>query len=145
MRVYLDLGTPMKQVLLTLLTPRHEQPEQAHRAPARSLPFVAQLVAAFEQEEQQRRTSPLTEPLPEPPQVLAGKNPSASLVPVEPLTRREQEILRLLSDGASNQEIADALVIQLSTVKKHVSNLLGKLGAESRTQAIAQAHTRSLL
>jgi LuxR family maltose regulon positive regulatory protein len=53
--------------------------------------------------------------------------------------------LRLLAEGASNQEIANALVIQLSTVKKHVSNLLGKLGAANRTQAIAQARTYSLL
>jgi len=53
--------------------------------------------------------------------------------------------LRLLTAGASNQQIAAALVIQLSTVKKHVSNLLAKLGAESRTQAIAQARAFSLL
>lgn len=53
------------------------------------------------------------------------------------MTEREQEVLRLLAAGASNQQIAAALVIQLSTVKKHVSNLLAKLGAESRTQARA--------
>jgi predicted ATPase/DNA-binding CsgD family transcriptional regulator len=61
------------------------------------------------------------------------------------ITGREMEVLRLLAEGASNQEIATALVIQLSTVKKHVSNLLGKLGATSRTQAIAQARALSLL
>jgi LuxR family maltose regulon positive regulatory protein len=54
-------------------------------------------------------------------------------------------VLRLLAAGASNQQIAAALVIQLSTFKKHVSNLLAKLGAESRTQAIAQARAFSLL
>lgn len=53
--------------------------------------------------------------------------------------------MRLLAEGASNQEIANALVISLATVKKHVSNLLSKLGAASRTQAIVQARTRSLL
>jgi LuxR family maltose regulon positive regulatory protein len=46
---------------------------------------------------------------------------------------------------SEEQEIADALVIELSTVKKHVSNLLGKLGVASRTQAIAQARARLLL
>jgi len=61
------------------------------------------------------------------------------------LTQREQEVLRLLAAGASNQDIARTLVIQLSTVKKHVSSLLGKLGAASRTQAVAQAQARSLL
>ena len=145
MRVYLDLGAPMKQVLLTLLAPLREQPEQGRRAPTRSLSFVAHLLAAFEQEEQQGRASPLAEPLPSPALALAGKSGSASPVPVEPLTRREQEVLRLLAEGASNQEIATALVIQLSTVKKHVSNLLGKLRAASRTQAIAQARAISLL
>jgi LuxR family maltose regulon positive regulatory protein len=94
-------------------------------------------LAAFEHEEQHWRTSPRTETPHSEALALAEKLPSASPVPVEPLTRREQEVLRLLAGGASNQEIAEALVIQLSTVKKHVSNLLGKLGAASRTQAIA--------
>jgi ATP/maltotriose-dependent transcriptional regulator MalT len=144
-RVYLDLGEPMKQVLGTLLTAPHEQHEQVNRSPTRSRSFVAQLLAAFEQEEKHGRMSPRTgTPL---SQALAvpGKIPSASPAPGEPLTRREQEVLRLLAEGASNQEIANALVIQLSTVKKHVSNLLGKLGAANRTQAIAQARTCSLL
>jgi LuxR family transcriptional regulator, maltose regulon positive regulatory protein len=57
----------------------------------------------------------------------------------EPLTPREQEVLHLLVEGASNQEIAKELVISVATVKKHVSNLLGKLGVESRIQAIARA------
>ena len=53
--------------------------------------------------------------------------------------------MRLLAAGASNQEIAQTLVIELPTVKKHVSNLLGKLGAPSRTQAISRARALSLL
>ncbi|MBV7332330.1 response regulator transcription factor [Chloroflexi bacterium TSY] len=62
--------------------------------------------------------------------------------PVEPLSEREQEVLMLLAQGASNQEIADALVITRGTVKNHVSNILGKLQAENRTQAadIARRH-----
>lgn len=63
----------------------------------------------------------------------------------EPLTPREREVLRLLADGASNQQIAAALVISLATAKKHVSNLLGKLGAASRTQAIARARDLALI
>src|SRR5262249_28781454 len=72
----------------------------------------------------------------------------ASVIPSAPgasLTRREQEVLRLLAAGASNQDIAHTLVISLDTVTKHVSNLLGKLGASNRTQAISQARARSLL
>lgn len=57
----------------------------------------------------------------------------------EPLTAREGEILRMLAAGASNQAIADALVISLHTVKRHVTNLHQKLGVASRLEAVARA------
>jgi LuxR family maltose regulon positive regulatory protein len=81
----------------------------------------------------------------EPMLASARQTSAASSVPAISLTRREQEVLRLLAAGASNQDIAHTLVISLDTVKKHVSNLLGKLGASNRTQAISQARARSLL
>ena len=58
---------------------------------------------------------------------------------VEPLTSRELEVLRLLAAGRSNQAIAGELVVTLDTVKKHVSHILGKLGAANRTEAVARA------
>jgi LuxR family maltose regulon positive regulatory protein len=64
---------------------------------------------------------------------------------VEPLTAREREVLRLLMDGASNREIAAYLVLSINTVKKHILNLCGKLGVQSRTQATARARTLNLL
>jgi DNA-binding NarL/FixJ family response regulator len=54
---------------------------------------------------------------------------------IEPLSDRELEILRLVATGASNKEIAAALVIAEGTVKNHVTNILGKLGVRDRTQA----------
>lgn len=53
----------------------------------------------------------------------------------EPLTKREREVLTLISEGKTNQDIAETLFISLKTVKSHVSNILSKLGVEDRTQA----------
>lgn len=61
------------------------------------------------------------------------------------LTNREQEILMLISQGNSNQEIADALFITLKTVKTHVSNILAKLEVEDRTQAAIYAFKHHLI
>ena len=60
------------------------------------------------------------------------------------LTRRELEVLRLVAVGRSNREIADALFISVPTVKRHLSNLLAKLGVTSRTAATAFASTHQL-
>jgi DNA-binding NarL/FixJ family response regulator len=59
-----------------------------------------------------------------------------ALGPPNPLTERETGILRLLASGLSNREIAHALDLADGTVKNHVSNLLGKLGARDRTHAV---------
>jgi NarL family two-component system response regulator LiaR len=57
----------------------------------------------------------------------------------EPLTEREVEVLQVVAQGRSNQEIADALMISEATVRTHVSNILGKLHLASRTQAALYA------
>jgi LuxR family maltose regulon positive regulatory protein len=61
-----------------------------------------------------------------------------------PLTPQERRVLQLLAEGATNQAIADQLVVSLATAKKHVANILSKLGAENRTQAIARAREYAL-
>lgn len=63
----------------------------------------------------------------------------------EPLTGRELEVLRLIVGGLQNQEIADQLVISRATVKRHISNIYGKLGVSRRTQAIVRAQELGLL
>jgi DNA-binding NarL/FixJ family response regulator len=74
---------------------------------------------------------------------LAHHPPDVELV--EPLSEREREVLRLLSSGASNREIAEALVIAHGTVKNHVTSILGKLGVRDRTQAAIKARELGLI
>jgi LuxR family maltose regulon positive regulatory protein len=71
--------------------------------------------------------------------------PSRARNLVEPLTKRELEVLRLLASGLSNKEIAHTLVITVGTVKNHLRNIYGKLSVGSRTQAVALARDLGLL
>jgi LuxR family maltose regulon positive regulatory protein len=64
---------------------------------------------------------------------------------VDPLTARELEVLALLAAGASNQSIADQLVVTLDTVKKHMTHVLAKLAAGNRTEAVARARQIGLI
>jgi len=61
------------------------------------------------------------------------------------LTEREREVLLLITEGRTNQEIADELFIALKTVKVHVSNILAKLEVQDRTQAVIYAFTHKLV
>ncbi len=116
-RLFVDEGPPMRALL-----------RQVH-ARSRVPGYVATLLAAFGEQ-------PLSDlPLP-------SAHPSAL---AEPLTEREREVLRLLLEGASNRQIAQRLVLSVNTVKRHVYNLCGKLGVQSRTQAIARARSLHLL
>jgi len=64
---------------------------------------------------------------------------------VEPLTSRDRDVLQLLRDGASNQEIACQLTLSVNTAKKHVLNICGKLNVQRRAQVIVKARTLHLL
>jgi ATP/maltotriose-dependent transcriptional regulator MalT len=64
---------------------------------------------------------------------------------IEPLSQRELEVLRLIVEGATNREIADELVLTVNTVKRHISNIFGKLHVSNRAQAIAQARALNIL
>jgi DNA-binding NarL/FixJ family response regulator len=73
---------------------------------------------------------------------LAGAygRPAGDALRAAKLTEREAEVLALMAAGRSNAEIADELVVSVETVKTHVGNVLGKLGARDRTQAVIAAY-----
>lgn len=74
--------------------------------------------------------------------VQAPQNPSSQF---DLLTQREQEVLHLLADGASNKTISETLTISLPTVKSHVSHILSKLDVRSRGEAVAKARAQNLI
>ena len=80
---------------------------------------------------------------PAPNEAAAPPDPNQLLI--EPLSDRELEVLALIGNGLTNQAIADELVIALSTVKKHVNNIFGKLNVSSRTQAVSRAQELGIL
>jgi LuxR family maltose regulon positive regulatory protein len=64
---------------------------------------------------------------------------------IDPLSQRELEVLGLIAAGGTNQEIAHELVLTVYTVKRHISNIFGKLQVSNRAQAIARARESNLL
>lgn len=89
--------------------------------------YADKLLAAFHVEQSPRSASNLQSPIP------------------KLLSERELEVLRLIAEGLSNQEIAERLVVTLSTVRTHTMNIYGKLGVRSRTQALVRARQLKLL
>jgi DNA-binding NarL/FixJ family response regulator len=80
------------------------------------------------------------------PEALApARTDGAAAIAGAPLTAREREIVELMADGANNRIIASRLAISRHTVKFHVASILAKLGARSRTEAVALALRRGVL
>ena len=126
-RVLADEGAPMRALLAQLPAAR---PGQQHAAGRTSPGYLAALVRACGQTD-----------------AVPPRRRSAAAPPglAEPLTDRELEVLRLIAAGKSNQRIAHDLVVALDTVKKHVTHVLGKLGAANRTEAAARARQLGLI
>ena len=70
-------------------------------------------------------------------------SPSSALI--EPLTRREIEVLKLIAQGLSNPEIGERLIVATGTVAKHTNSIFGKLSVRNRTEAVNQAQTLGIL
>jgi LuxR family transcriptional regulator, maltose regulon positive regulatory protein len=119
-RIFSDEGPAMAAIVSQLIAAQRSDP-QAAKVP---FAYLARLQRAF-----------------------AGGGSATPQAPglVEQLTSRELEILAMLATGQSNQDIASHLVISLDTVKKHVSHVLGKLGAGNRTEAVARGRELGLI
>ncbi|HEY7506420.1 MAG TPA: LuxR C-terminal-related transcriptional regulator, partial [Nitrososphaera sp.] len=124
LRTFVDKGQPMA-VLLYQGLDQGLMPD-----------YIGRLLAAFPAEEMiADSTSNTAEP-------LQVESPQEHLL--EPLSKREVEVLQLMAGGASNQDIAEALIIAVTTAKKHVSNIIRKLGVDNRTQAVAKGRNLGL-
>lgn len=125
-RVFVDEGEPMRLLLLDF---RSRSKKRSNRdldnESFRLLSYTDKLLAAF-------------------PQTAPSKQPKPGLTP-EPLSERELEILYLIASGRSNREIAEQLILAQSTVKWYINSLYGKLGAKSRTHALALARELELI
>jgi LuxR family transcriptional regulator, maltose regulon positive regulatory protein len=97
--------------------------------------YIAKLLAAFAPAEA------MTQPR---PGDKAGLPPGSQPL-TEPLSARELEILRLIAQGLSNDEIVTRLFLALSTVKGHNRNIFGKLQTQRRTEAVARARELGLV
>lgn len=141
-RVYLDAGFPMKQVLKTLL---EAPPDSDACADAISASYVLHLLAAFEQEEG-RLTQGSNIPPATPHRTLPHSPRNAvQQESIEPLSRQEQRVLRLLVGGSTYAEMAEALIVSPNTIKTQVSSIYRKLGVSRRAEAIAVAQRLQLL
>jgi ATP/maltotriose-dependent transcriptional regulator MalT len=126
-RVFTDEGPPMAALLGRLFATQRA----GQAAVGVPLGCVARLQRSFD----------AGHAMPDPGRGTAAAVPGL----VDQLTARELDVLRLLAAGAPNPQIAEQLVVSLDTVKKHVSHLLGKLGAANRTEAVTRARELGLI
>ena len=120
-RSFVDESTPMETLLYRL---------RKRDRKCGPTPYLDTLLAAFQQESRAH--------------AQAEERTQAQALP-EPLSERELQVLQLLAQGLSNQEIAQELVIAVDTVKRHVNHIFSKLGVHNRIQATKQAQELGLL
>jgi len=118
-QIFVDEGPPMARLLYKALT-QEIAPD-----------YVRRLLAAFPAERQGK------------PIALKSQDPDSEWI--EPLSERETEVLELIAEGLTNQEISGRLYVSLNTVKAHTRNIYSKMGVNNRTHAVAKARTLGIL
>jgi LuxR family maltose regulon positive regulatory protein len=122
-RIFVDEGLPVARLLYAALSQEIE-PD-----------YIRRLLAAFPDVKSEQTTS----------SPVQGSKSEVVESQIEPLSARELEVLQLIAEGLGNQEIATRLYLSLHTVKVHARNIFGKLGANSRTHAIAKGKAFGIL
>lgn len=125
-RPFVNAGVVMRDLLAKLLRELNSKPSLAETDP--SPPYLTRLFAAFPSDA---------------PSAPLSLTSSPALI--EPLTDRELEVLRLMAEGLTYQEVADRLIVSVNTVRYHVKSLYGKLGVDKRLAAIETARAFGLL
>lgn len=120
-RTFIDVGEPLWEILKNWIN--HQQENRSESLGS----YAYQILLAFETNT-----------------VVGSHHEKVNELP-EPLTQRELEVLHLVAEGLTNQQIATRLVISIRTVKKHIENIHGKLGVKNRTQATTRARSLGLL
>lgn len=131
-RVFVDEGSPIAVLLRDYL-------DRAGQSDAAKTAFVMKLLAAFPALDPADAAAPAANALP------ARENPSESQAPLEPLTGREMDVLRLIAEGLTYEEIAGRLIISLNTVRFYVKEIYSKLKVNNRTRAVKAARVLGLL
>ena len=119
LRIFVDEGPQMARMLYKALS-QGIAPD-----------YVRRLLVAFPPEEQEK--------------TIALKSQAPDSEWIEPLSEREIEVLGLIAEGLTNQEISGRLFVSLNTVKAHTRNIYSKIGVNNRTQAVAKARTLGIL
>ena len=118
-RIFVDEGIPMTRLLYEALSRGVESD------------YVRRLLAAF--------------PVAEPEQTASSPMRGSKSELVEPLSEREREVLQLIAEGLTNQEVATRLYLSLHTVKVHARNIFTKLAVKNRAQAVARGRALGIL
>jgi LuxR family maltose regulon positive regulatory protein len=165
-RVFVDEGEPLALLIHELRSEiENQRRSSSEEKQRRLLKYIQKLLTAFRsgpvgkptlhrvaQTASRPQVGPATLPrpfpgCPQPPSLRlssTAQSPYPNLHPpfsnpLEPLSERETEILRLIASGLSNQEVARRLVLAPSTIHWHMKNIYSKLDVHSRTQAVARA------
>ena len=158
MRVFLELGEPLQNLLgAWVREARHSRgsenhpgisPQSPQSTPSKEIAVPSDPQAVPDQEVETNAINyarRLLKAFTANPAGPEGRATGRQETLDEALSAREMEVLRLVAQGLTNQQIAERLVISIRTVKKHVENIHGKLGVQNRTEAAAKARQHGLL